>query len=435
VGIASAGELLMPIRPQDVFTPRAAAVNLQTYVSRPDLEDRLRQSLGMPKHVVIHGESGTGKSWLYKKVLAEQGYYFEVANMGLCKSSGSIAEVLLRTVCRETTSEIKSTHEMNIGVPAIAGGKVQREEKTFLASDPFYLALDAVSTRAGAKPSCLVFDNLEQVTTNNNLVQELAGLLLLVDDDRYAALDVKILLVGTSNEIRAIINSSDFSNTIANRLVEVPEVARLTEEQSQQLAQNGLINLLGCEFEDGAEFQEKFWRLLSYHSDRIPQFLQELSLYVALSSQKKDWRLDSSVFLDGTREWIRSALVKDVARVEANVNSKGTKIGRRNQVLYCLGACVKYDFNRADIEEILKKEFPKSSENVALNVSQILSDLLKGEHRIITRSPKSNFYRFLDPKFRIVLRWMLVKKPGVEEITHNTFDHALSLWSKPSQNS
>jgi MoxR-like ATPase len=58
------------LKPEDVFTPRAATVNQSMYIDRPQLERSIETSLRVKFHLIIHGESGTGKTWLYKKVLA-----------------------------------------------------------------------------------------------------------------------------------------------------------------------------------------------------------------------------------------------------------------------------------------------------------------------------------------------------------------------------
>ncbi|GIX19851.1 MAG: hypothetical protein KatS3mg120_1527 [Erythrobacter sp.] len=67
----------IPKEPSEVFTPRAATVNNSMYIPRPKLEERLLDALDSNKYIVIHGESGNGKTWLYKRVFAEKGIYFE----------------------------------------------------------------------------------------------------------------------------------------------------------------------------------------------------------------------------------------------------------------------------------------------------------------------------------------------------------------------
>ena len=67
--------------PAEVFTPRAAKVNPHMYVQRADLELQLSNALAESKHVIIHGESGSGKTWLYKAVLASKSSVFAVAGL------------------------------------------------------------------------------------------------------------------------------------------------------------------------------------------------------------------------------------------------------------------------------------------------------------------------------------------------------------------
>jgi len=54
-----------------VFTPRRTEVNREIYVDRQALETELQRALNGSLHPIVFGESGNGKSWLYKKVLAD----------------------------------------------------------------------------------------------------------------------------------------------------------------------------------------------------------------------------------------------------------------------------------------------------------------------------------------------------------------------------
>jgi MoxR-like ATPase len=69
------------LKPEDVFTPRAATVNQSMYIDRPQLERSTETALRVKFHIIIHGESGTGKTWLYKKVLADKSVPLHVINM------------------------------------------------------------------------------------------------------------------------------------------------------------------------------------------------------------------------------------------------------------------------------------------------------------------------------------------------------------------
>jgi hypothetical protein len=75
--------------PNEVFTPRSRDINERMYVDRPLLEQRLVDALKGDKYVIVHGESGNGKTWLYKRVLAREGVGFEVVNLANAVFSGS----------------------------------------------------------------------------------------------------------------------------------------------------------------------------------------------------------------------------------------------------------------------------------------------------------------------------------------------------------
>jgi hypothetical protein len=77
--------------PRDVFTPRSTSVNHAMYINRDSLERHLYNSIFLDKLIFLHGESGNGKTWLYKKVLSDRSVYFESMSLGLANSSGSLS--------------------------------------------------------------------------------------------------------------------------------------------------------------------------------------------------------------------------------------------------------------------------------------------------------------------------------------------------------
>src|ERR1017187_1669561 len=132
------GLLTTPPNPEDVFTPRSATVNPAMYVARTDLEDRLVSALRAKLHIVIQGDSGTGKSWLYKKVLADEKAEYFIANLANASRFGSIGAELRNLVQREgyavktgyeeekkaTVSAVVASGEVTHKTGAFAGGGV-----------------------------------------------------------------------------------------------------------------------------------------------------------------------------------------------------------------------------------------------------------------------------------------------------------------------
>lgn len=415
-------------KPENVFTPRDADVNQQMYVHRPELEQKLKDALRTPKHVIVHGESGCGKTWLYKKVLNEINAVYEVANMGLCATCGSVNAALAQAFsngANTTPKEKKGKRKLQIGLPGVAAFTAESETTGNHASNDFYWALYHLRERAGDKFACLVFDNLEHILADEKLVRELGGLILLVDDQKYASFGVRIILVGTSNEIRSFIAKSHFSSTIVNRLHEIPEVARLTERQSKWFVERGFFELLGCDLSEVDVFNRStFFRRLHWFTDGIPQFLQELALTVAMEAERNEWMLTNEGFFEGLRDWIISGLVEDVARVEAHFGATNSRLTRKNQVIFCLGACPRYEFNRTDVERVYLEQFPDARISSGA-ISQVLGGLATGDNAILRKAPSSGAFRFVDPKLRIVARWLLQKNDSTGLIEQRSFDEAI----------
>lgn len=75
-----------------MFTPRQGEVNTKMYVDRPLHERSLARALKRNSHTLLFGDSGNGKSWLYKKVMKENGIPYVVANCANASRLKSITQ-------------------------------------------------------------------------------------------------------------------------------------------------------------------------------------------------------------------------------------------------------------------------------------------------------------------------------------------------------
>jgi hypothetical protein len=91
------------------------------------------------------------------------------------------------------------------------------------------------------------------------------------------------------------------------------------------------------------------------------------------------------------------------------MNERDTKAGRRNQTLYALSLCEGEQFKASEIETVLRAQFPTSTLKTTLNIAQILALLASTDRPIVRRSPKGDAFTFADPRYRTVLRAMLLK--------------------------
>jgi hypothetical protein len=62
------------------------------YVQRPDLELALRRALAGTKNIVLSGESGNGKTWLYKRVFSANDVHYETVNLANASLKGGLQE-------------------------------------------------------------------------------------------------------------------------------------------------------------------------------------------------------------------------------------------------------------------------------------------------------------------------------------------------------
>lgn len=103
-----------------VFTPRNESVNLEMYVERPELEKELLRSIKGSMNTFISGESGNGKSWLYKKVLESKKINYVIANCANASRLGSLTDAIFKAVVPAGVAS-KTTYSENkkAGVSAV----------------------------------------------------------------------------------------------------------------------------------------------------------------------------------------------------------------------------------------------------------------------------------------------------------------------------
>lgn len=393
--------------PDEVFTPRAAAINPEMYVARDDLEKALGDGLRSQQHLLIHGESGTGKSWLYKKVLADLDVHYEVANLANASRLGSITNELKNVVSRREEAEKTAYTESKsaeINAAVAKGALDHTGHFEYGQKEPFEACLAAIRSLAGSKRAILVLDNLEAAFTETSL-KELADLLILCDDERYAAYGIKMLIVGVPGGVREYYYRTPHHQTVANRLRELPEVSRLTHNQCDSLVRRGFEERLMYAIVD----PHKVYAHVAWITDRTPQMIHEYCLEVANLVHGSTRKVDANALKRADELWLSQSMYHGYSIVEQHMNERDTKAGRRNQTLYALGCSDREQVKASDVEDLIRREFPDSTRDTTLNVAQILAQLGKGDQPLLKRTPKGDAYTFGDPRYRMALRSMLRK--------------------------
>lgn len=395
-------------KPNEVFTPRNPTVNPEMYIERPNLERSLRRAIDGSQHILVHGESGCGKTWLYKRILENDGIVLTVANLGNASRLGGIVNEIENSVA-EFSGAIKTgykeTKEAEINAGVARGALTHEGEFETPQIDGLERAFKSLRQQAGKRKCCLVLDNLESIFRNKKLMSELGDIVLLLDDPRYAEYEVKLLIVGVPEGVREYFSRTENRLIVTNRLYEIPEVGSLTPAQLAHFIHTGFIKELGCRLDD--EMAKDLCRFAFFITSGVPQMLHEFCLELAYIAEDNHDVITEPMLKSAAAMWLQASLSSSYSAVEEMMNDRSTVAGRRNQVLFALGQVHKDSFNYSDIEAIVRREFPASTAGKTLNISGILSELADRENSLIKRSRKANSYSFVDPKYRMCIRVML----------------------------
>lgn len=368
----------------------------------------LSEALTESQHIVIFGESGNGKSWLYKKVFKEKKVDFEVINLVQASRLGSLGAAFKDKIDRLEELRKKSYESSKTAKVSPGGfGADFVGEWTYEVGkkEPFEDLLSYLQARS-RRQKVLVFDNFEQISGNEAICKQVSDCIILLDDPIYAAYQIKICLVGVPSGIDEILSKHGNIATISSRLKEIPEVERMTKNESRALMELGLEKHLGL---DIVGEKTNFYNEIMWVTDRIALELQEFGLRVAKEARLNKDKVDRRVFRNAMTKWSTNSLKSYCAAVSSRLNARETKAARRNQCIYACGKVDKSNFTYRDVEAIIRKEFEDTTSGIALNVSGELSKLAKGDNPILKRLPTDDSYRFTSPMFRMAIRAMLEK--------------------------
>lgn len=397
--------------PDDVFTPRSAEINPKLYIQRIDLEEELTEALDETKHIVIFGESGNGKSWLYKKVFENLKVTTEVVNLAQASRLGSLDAALRDKIDRlgELRKEFYELKKRGKIAPGGVGAETEDLWKYELGKkEPYEDLLTYMQRRAKRKKKVLIFDNFEQVASDPQICKQVADCIILLDDPIYSQYGVKLCIVGVPSGIDEILASHGNIQTVSSRLREVPEVERMTHREARMLLKVGLEDLLRLRIDVDPD---DFYRDVLWVTDRIAVELQEFGLRLAKEASKSRYGLiDDRVYRVALEKWTAHSLKTFCSAVRMRLNSKNTRVSRRNQCIYACGSIEKENFDYKDIEDLIREEFPETINGVKLNVSGELSKLSKDDNPILRKRPSDDTYRLSSPKYRMAIRALLKKE-------------------------
>lgn len=406
----------------EVFTPRNPVVNIDMYIPRKSLEKKLFRSVEGSMHSFLFGESGNGKSWLYKKVFVDNKINYVTANCANASRKNSILEEIY-SVCvsngkgtKVGYSETKKTKVTAI----VAEGELSHEgQYEILQEDKLIIAFRSLYKKSHGNKSVIVLDNVETIFKSHDLMDELSDIIILLDDERYAQYNIKFLIVGIPNEVMQYFSASKNPTSVGNRIEEIQRVSGLDFPQVRDLVRHGLTAQLKI------EIPSNMMKVLTRHIFEItlgvPQRVHEYCECLGHCIEDNNWVYDENMIDLSDHRWLSKGLRECYSVISSFLNSEETSDGRRNQVMFSLGTNTSHDIDTFEVGKILKQEFPDTAPASNSGIGNVLSYLSKGDSPILKYIKNSNSYIFTDPRYLMCIRVILYKVPNTEKVVKKSF--------------
>lgn len=390
----------------EVFTPRRSEVNVNMYVHRPRLELELSRAFKRNSHTLIFGESGNGKSWLYKKVLEDDGVTYVTVNCANAARIKSLTTEICNCLVAPGTAVNLGYNVEKVGElsAAFLKGSVKQNDRFDIAQEEPLLMAFKLYASVNDQKKIIVLDNLESIFSSSDLMDELANIIILLDDSRYAECNINFLVVGVPNGVLQYFRDVKNAESVANRLQEIQKVSGLDSGQVREIVSKGFAHLQIPL--SGASLIE----ISDHVSDvtlGIAQRVHEFCEHLAYAIQDNGWTYIPTTLKTADIAWLTAGLRHAYSVVEKNLNSRETTVARRNQVIFCIGKVKRHEFDSNDIDKLVRENFPRTVPNTNMGIGSILSDLATGSSPLISKNEHTGGYSVKDPRFIMCIKLML----------------------------
>ena len=395
-------------------------VNASMYVHRPTLEKALQRAVRRNSHTLLFGESGNGKSWLYKNVLEEMNVPFVVANCANASRLGSITQEICNTLIEPGTvkrlgfSEEKAAE---IGAYFAKGGLKHTNNFEVASEEPLLEAFKLFNTAINKK-KILVLDNLESIFDSEKLMTELADIVILLDDSRYSACNLNMLIVGIPNGVLHYFRETKNAESVANRISEIDKVSGLNSREVLLIVSKGFQQLEVTLTADSLkDISGHVWNVTLGTAQRVHEYCELLAYEV----EENAWNFERELLKRADKEWLLGGLRHSYQVVEGHLNSRETAVARRNQVIYCISRIKAHQFDSNEIDQQIRKDFPETIPETNMGIGAILSELSKGGTPLLNKNTKTNNFSIRDSRYLMCIRLMLHKVSETQKVVKRNF--------------
>jgi Cdc6-like AAA superfamily ATPase len=402
----------------EVFTPRQSEVNDDMYVERPRHQKALARALKRNSHSLVFGESGNGKSWLYKKVLSENSIPHVIANCANASRLKSITQEVCNSIIEPGTVNKLGFNEekiAEINAYFAKGGLKNNTNYTISQEEPLLKAFRIFHESNDAK-KIIVLDNLESIFDTPELMDELADIIILLDDERYSACNINFLIVGVPSGVLQYFSETKNVESVSNRINEIDKVTGLDSGQVMEIVKKGFdqlsINITG----------EKLIQLANqvcFITLGIPQRVHEYCESLAYEIEDNEWKYDRSLLKKANLQWLKQGLRQSYNVINCHWGNRSTAVARKNQVIYCIGKISTHQFDSKKIDAMIRQEFPSTIPKTNMGIGSILSRLSEGTTPLLNKS--DNTYAIRDPRFLMCIRTAIYKDSSNQKVIKKNF--------------
>lgn len=405
----------------EVFTPRNENVNTEMYIDRGAHEKNLYRSVKGSMHSFLYGESGCGKSWLYKKVFSEKNINFKAVNCANASRQDSITnEIYSKCFKPGTATKTAYKETKKAGIAFGATGELAHEgEYEVQQSDKLLKSYESLYNSCDKQQTIIVLDNIETISKNQKLMNELSDILILLDDSDYAKYKVKFLLIGVPNEALQYFSHTKNISSVGNRIDEIPRINGLDAIQILDFVTRGFIGSLKVAITDIN--LKRISRHIYTNTLGIPQRIHEYCEGLAYCIEDNNWNYNPSLLDEADTRWLQKGLRECYVVVQSHLNSDETIDGRRNQVIFALGRISTHQIDTQKIGVVIAQDFPNSAPESNSGIGQVLASLTKGDCPILKKTSNSSFYTFIDPRYLMCIRIILFKEPDTDKVKKKAF--------------
>ncbi len=418
----------------DVFTPRGDVKKYSgMYINRNNLESSFQNYLHGNFHIVISGESGYGKSWLYEKILhdlKDKGTHtYEIINLTRFPNHRleKVFEItyngpVLNT--EQTSTEGSSGVKIALTGLEASGGVKIATTKELEHPEPQYLNFLLKKINPNPNPNkktVMVFDDFDARLSDNSAEQATANAMFIRDflyiirgvTETYPDHNVRLVIICTMDAkkklVAEIAKQSD-ANHLNNRLRFLEPVSYFNRNEVEEFVIRGFVEKLGVNLDN---IVRMLWVNHIYDTTLgVPQAMHEYCLHLAYLCQGNNWhitqQLSETSFLpsadkawhdDNTLLQNAKALLRPIIR-----NRRANK----HRVLYTLSQIQNEEFERQEVVEKVRYYFRRqfnTPSTIDGQIQNFLDEFLEGDNPILKKDADS--YSFANAYYKIWLRLAL----------------------------